>query len=116
MTASDLALRQKAAAQNRWVDEQLINPQQIKFIPNAGAKVVNPFERVIPDDDLSPLNRNMFGNFKAQAWWSLRTRFYKTWRAVTEGVVYPAEELISLDSSMPLLQQLKKELIPADQG
>lgn len=102
---------------NRWVDEGLINQTQFKFVPwNAGSKVVNPYERVIPDDDMSPLNRNMFGNFKAQAWWSLRTRFYKTWRAVNEGVVYPAEELISLDSSMPLLQQLKKELIQPTKG
>lgn len=102
---------------NRWVDEGLINQSQFRFVPwNAGSKVINPYERVIPDDDMSPLNRNMFGNFKAQAWWSLRTRFYKTWRAVNEGVVYPAEELISLDSSMPLLQQLKKELIQPTKG
>lgn len=102
---------------NRWVDEGLINPLDFKFVPwNAGAKVVEPYERVIPNDDLSPLNRNMFGNFKAQAWWALRTRFYKTWRAVTEGTVYPAEELISLDSSMPLLHQLKKELIQPTKG
>lgn len=102
---------------NRWVDEGLINQSRFRFVPwNAGSKVINPYERVIPDDDMSPLNRNMFGNFKAQAWWSLRTRFYKTWRAVNEGVVYPAEELISLDSSMPLLQQLKKELIQPTKG
>lgn len=105
------------AEYNRWVDEQLIDPKRLVFVPwNAGAKVKDPFERVIPDDDLSPLNRNMFGNFKAQAWWALRTRFYKTWRAVTEGVVYPVEELISLDSSIPLLQQLKKELIQPTKG
>ena len=102
---------------NRWVDEGLVNPLQLKFVPwHAGAKVIHPFERVIADDDLSPLNKEMFGNFKAQAWWSLRTRFYKTWRAVTEGVVYPADELISLDSSMPLLQQLKKELVQPTKG
>lgn len=102
---------------NRWCDEGLVNPAQFKFVPwNAGAKVIHPYERVIPDDDMSPLNRNMFGNFKAQAWWSLRSRFYKTWRAVSEGVVYPAEELISLDSSMPLLQQLKKQLIQPTKG
>lgn len=102
---------------NRWVDEGLIDQRQIKFVPwSAGAKVINPYERVIPDDDLSPLNREMFGNFKAQAWWALRTRFYKTWRALTEGTVYSVDELISLDSSMPLLQQLKKELAQPTKG
>ena len=102
---------------NRWVDEGLIDQRQIKFVPwSAGAKVINPYERVIPDDDLSPLNREMFGNFKAQAWWALRTRFYKTWRALTEGTAYSVDELISLDSSMPLLQQLKKELAQPTKG
>lgn len=105
------------AEYNRWIDEGLITPHEVKFVPwNAGAKVVWPYERVIPDDDLSPTNKAFFGNFKAQAWWSLRTRFYKTWRAVNEGIVYPVEELISLDSSMPLLQQLKKELAQPTKG
>jgi hypothetical protein len=105
------------AEYNRWVDEGLLNPQEIKFVPwNAGNKVIYPFERVVPDDELSPTNKAMFANFKAQAWWSLRTRFYKTWRAVTEGIVYPAEELISLDSRMALLQQLKKELATPTRG
>ena len=56
-------------------------------------------------------NKDFFGNLKAQAWWSLRTRFYKTHKAVTEGVVYNPDELISIDGSIALLEQLKKELI-----
>jgi len=99
------------------VDDKVINASQIPFIPwNAGAKVLKPFERIIPGDDESLMNKDFFDNLKAQAWWSLRTRFYKTHKARTEGTVYPVEELISLDSTMPLLEQLKKELAQPTRG
>jgi phage terminase large subunit len=96
---------------NRWLDEGLLQRGQLIFVPwNAGAAIANPYERIIPDDDQSPLNRDFFANMKAQAWWSMRARCYKTWRAVTHGDVYTPEELISFDSEMPLLHQLLKEL------
>lgn len=98
-------------------DEGIIRRDQIPFIPwNAGAAVVKPYERIIPDDNESLKNKDFFDNLKAQAWWSLRTRFYKTFKAVTEGAVYPVDELISLDSKMPLLEQLKKELAQPTRG
>ncbi|MGY0790945.1 hypothetical protein ACW7BJ_16385 [Azospirillum argentinense] len=55
-------------------------------------------------------NGDFFANRKAQAWWALRTRFQKTFRAVTEGVAAPHDELISLPSSLPLLAKLSVEL------
>lgn len=98
-------------------DERLISREQIPFVPwNAGAKVLRPTDRIIPDDDESLMNKDFFENLKAQAWWSLRTRFYKTHKARTEGIIYPVDELISLDSSMPLLEQLKKELAQPTKG
>ena len=97
--------------------EVLLNPSDVPFVPwNAGASVLRPFDRIIPDDDESLMNKDFFANIKAQAWWSLRTRFYKTFKVVTEGAVYPVDELISLDSSMPLLEQLKKELAQPTRG
>lgn len=102
---------------NRLIETGLLTEEDIKFVPwNAGAKVINPYERVVPDDDLTPLNRDMFYNFKAQAWWASRQRFYKTHRAVTEGVVYAPDELISLDSRNPLLEKLKQELAQPTRG
>lgn len=97
---------------NRLVhDDKLIDPSIIRLTAwNAGGAVLEPYNRVVSDDDESLLNRDMFYNIKAQAWWSLRTRFYKTFKAVTEGAIYPADDLISLDSSMVLLQTLMKEL------
>lgn len=98
-------------------DEQIISQHKLPFIPwNAGAGVKRPYERIIPDDNESLQNKDFFDNLKAQAWWSLRTRFYKTFKARTEGIVYPVDDLISLDGSMPLLEQLKKELAQPTTG
>lgn len=108
---------------NRLVEEKVITPQEVKFIGwSAGAAVVNPFQHIIPDDEESLMNKDFFKNFKAQAWWSLRARFYKTYKMVTAiraGLpvpMYNAEELISLDGTMPLLHQLMKELAQATRG
>lgn len=102
---------------NRLIDDATITEADLRMVPwNAGAGVVRPYERVIPDDDLTPLNRDMFGNFKAQAWFDVSRRFYKTHRARKEGVIYDPEELISLDSRNPLLHQLMKELAQPTKG
>lgn len=86
-------------------------PKGIRFVSwNAGAKVQDPERRVVPGDKDSPLNKDFFQNLKAQGWWSLARRCEKTHRAVTQGVDYPAEELISIDSRIPALRQIEKEL------
>lgn len=98
-------------------DDHIVDPTKLPFVPwNAGAGVVKPYERIIPDDEESLMNKDFFDNLKAQAWWALRTRFYKTHKAREEGIVYPVDDLISLDSSMPLLEQLKKELAQPTRG
>src|SRR5690606_31041611 len=74
-------------------------PKGLRLVPwNAGAGVQNPKGRVIEGDRDSPLNEDFYANLKAQGWWELRNRFYRTWRAVTEGAAYPNDTLISLDS------------------
>lgn len=98
---------------NRLVEEKLIDPSLYPFVAwNAGGSVIDPKYRVIPDDSESIRNEDMFHNIKAQAWWSARIRVWKTWRMITEpgAAVYPADELVSLDSRMPLLYQLIDEL------
>lgn len=84
---------------------------------NAGAKVVNPLERIIPGDTETPRNVDFFGNFKAQAWWSVFQRFYRTWRALNDPTfIFDPETLISIDSKIPFLNQIKKELSQATKG
>lgn len=98
---------------NRLIESGEVEPDECYMVPwHAGASVVVPFGRVVPDDPESATNRDFFGNMKAQAWWSMRTRLYKTWRARTYGDVYEYDELISIDSSMPaaMLHTLRKEL------
>jgi phage terminase large subunit len=93
---------------------QAFNPKTLRIYPwNAGAKVLDPEEHLIPNDDQSPTNEDFFENLKAQAWWKLRTRFYKTWRCITYGEVYNSNELISLPSQMPKVQELMMELSQA---
>lgn len=55
-------------------------------------------------------NQDYFMNCKAQAWWSLRTRFQKTYRAIIEGAEVSPDEVISLPSTLPNLSRLCGEL------
>lgn len=73
---------------------------------NAGGAVYKPDAKYTDDKR----NRDMFANIKAQAWWMVRDRFYKTWRAVHHGDSYPEDQLISLSGSLHELDYLTAEL------
>jgi len=77
---------------------------------NAGDSVQNPYYHLVEDDDETPLNREFFQNMKAQAWWSLKMRFYRTWQAVVQGLRFDPDSMISIHSGLRLLEQIKKEL------
>ncbi len=55
-------------------------------------------------------NLDFFANLKSQAWWSLRVRFQKTYRAVKEGALFKPDEIISIPSSLKLSGKLAMEL------
>jgi hypothetical protein len=55
-------------------------------------------------------NQDMFVNCKAQSWWSLRTRFQNTHRAVVEGAQINPDDIISISGKLPHLQKLCGEL------
>jgi phage terminase large subunit len=94
-------------------------PKGMTFVPwSAAAAVQNPHNRVVKkedgtDDMESPKNKDFYQNLKAQAWWELRNRFYRTFKAVTEDAEYNADDLISIDSTIPALRKLEKELSQA---
>ena len=73
---------------------------------NAGGAVSDPDQQYVT----GKLNKEMFHNIKAQAWWVLRDRFHKTFRAIKEGAEYDPSELISLSKGLPHLERLKAEL------
>jgi hypothetical protein len=103
------------AEANRLSEEGLL-PPPLRFVPwDAGAGVLDPMRHVLKDanganDKNSPLNKHFYANLKAQGWWELRGRFHRTHRALTEGITYPHDSLISLPSTLPHLKTLQKEL------
>jgi phage terminase large subunit len=98
-------------AESNRLDDDGLMPKTVEFIAwNAGAGVLDPERRVIDGDSESPMNKDFYQNLKAQGWWQLRRRFENTHRAVTEGIEFPHDELISIPSDLPLLRTLQKEL------
>jgi hypothetical protein len=100
------------AESNRLLDDGFM-PKYVSLTSwNAGAQVLQPDDRVVVDDDESPLNKDFYGNLKAQAWWQLRLRFERTHRAVESNNprMYSQDQLISLPSTLPQLRSLQKEL------
>lgn len=107
------------AETNRLMEEKdsegkLIIPKGLQFIAwNAGSSVLYPNARVNEGDLDSPKNKDFYANLKAQAWWELRNRFLRTYQVVTQGVKHDPDTLISLDSKLPLLRKIEKELSQA---
>lgn len=92
--------------------------RQIEATPWRGSgAVVNP-EAPIPNarkadtpDRVERTNGDFFKNAKAQAWWDLRVRFQRTYRAVMgEDADFDPDELISLASDYPDFSRLSIEL------
>jgi phage terminase large subunit len=55
-------------------------------------------------------NKDVFKNKRAQNYWLLRDRCYKTYRAVIHGEYSDPDNLISFSSSIKLLQKLRSEI------
>lgn len=88
--------------------EQHLAPfHQIRYTGfNAGGAVYKPDATYT----LGKKNKDIFSNVKAQAWWLLADRFRNTYNAIKHGQVFPPDELISIASDLPQLEQLIIEL------
>jgi len=112
--------------------EDMRMPRGLSFVAwVASAKVYRPFDPVIkPPPGVQPdkqamKNVDFYQNFKAQAWWNARMRAHKVWQMVAglQGLIedvpieqtpiYLPEELMSIDSKIPFLGSIKKELSQA---
>lgn len=90
-------------------ERKLVDARLVEASPFRGSgSIVDPDDKVEGFDDR--INKDFFANAKAQAWWSLRSRFQKTFRAVKHGQVYPVDQLISIDKDLELLTKLSMEL------
>ena len=98
---------------NRLDDEDR-TPPGLRLVPwNAGDSPQDADKRVIPRDKDSPLWCDFVQNLKAQGWWLLRRRFEVTHQVVIGELSLSEvdqDELISIDSRIPLLWKLVKEL------
>lgn len=92
-------------------------PPSIEFVAwNAAASPLYPDQHLIADDPESPLIGDHYKNLKAQAWDDLARRFEKTHNAITKGIAYNPDELISIDSRTDLLHTIEKELVQPTMG
>lgn len=91
-------------------DSRKINEERerkVTFEPYRGSAGVLHPER---EDEYGRLNKDFFANRKAQAWWRTRKRFERTWQAVTKGIKFNPDQLISLDKAslgelLPIITQ-----------
>ena len=96
---------------NRLKDDDLV-PRGMRIVPwLAGSPPLDPDKPLDPHTKDSPLNSVLFKNLKAQGWWQLRLRFWRTWQALNDpSYEWDPDELVSLPSTLPLLRKLQKEL------
>ena len=102
-----------------------VRARPIKAVGYRGSEAVFDPEGIVEgtiggEGDKGRLNQDYFGNRKAQAWWSLRKRFQKTFRWVQfvetggkEGAPCNPDDIISLSPANPNLQKLVAELSQA---
>ena len=91
----------------RIINELRKDKKAIKaFAFRGSAAVFNPDKEMVKGRK----NKDYFENLKAQAWWSLRLRVQATHRAIAEGMAYNPSDIISIDSGIANLSQLKVEL------
>lgn len=90
-----------------WDKRMKVYPWNASDAPN------DPKGHIIKNDKESPLNEDFYLNVKAQSWFLMRTRCYKTWQAITQGKIYDPAELFSIDSRIPRAMQVVMELSQA---
>lgn len=95
---------------NRLIREKKM-PRGVRFIQwNAAMKPLHPERRLVEGDKQSPKNEDYFANLKAQGWYELMMRAYRTHMAVTKGQKFDPDSLFSIDSKMRLFHTVLKEL------
>lgn len=102
-------------------DSRMINQLQQTNLEalawRGSGEVINPDSPAIPlpagahpNDVIVRTNKDFYLNAKAQAWWELRKRFERTFNAVTKGMQYDPDTLISISKNIPDHMKLAAEL------
>lgn len=87
-------------------------PSSITFLAFNGAEIPDD-SNLIADSDILGTRTigDLYRNKRAQYYWALRERFRKTHLVINKGMVFPHDELISIDSSCKHIDKLKSELL-----
>ena len=82
-----------------------------QFKGSQGAWEPDKVYEPVDGDQMKPkTNKETFGNQRAQFYWALRDRMFKTWQAVTKGKYIDPDELISFSNDILHLDLLRSEL------
>ena len=99
----------------RQVNDSLKN-RHIDIVEFRGSNAVEDPDKLYlapGRDDKDPdrkTNRQIFKNFRAQKYWAIRDRIYKTYLAINKGVYTDPDEMLSISSGIDQLAQLRSEL------
>ena len=99
----------------RQVSEALDGKRIDKSMFKGSEGVDYPSQIHMPDEkgkssEVQRTNKDTFKNKRAQYYWSLRDRFYNTYRAVEKGEYVDPDLMISLSSEIPFLEKLRSEV------
>ena len=99
----------------RQVSEALDGKRIEKSMFKGSEGVDYPSQIHMPDEkgkssEVQRTNKDTFKNKRAQYYWSLRDRFYNTYRAVEKGEYVDPDLMISLSSEIPFLEKLRSEV------
>src|SRR5262249_47039945 len=106
-------------------DARVINERRVKqklkivrLIPfrgsTAGRRPDKPWDKPpTPCGDNPRPNKDMVANRKAQGWWSLRQRAYKTFRWVTQKIECSPDEILSISTKCDGWEKLLTEMSQA---
>ncbi len=93
--------------------ENLI-PSWMRILPwSAAAEVLDPQDHIIPDDDQTPTNEDQYENLKAQAWFRMRSRVWKTYLAVERGNQFHPSEMFCIPAELPNRERVIMEMAQA---
>lgn len=112
ITYDSIGVGASAGAKFGEINQALPASQHVRYAKfNAGGAVWRPETVYKPDAaGKGTKNKDMFSNIKAQAWWLLADRFRNTFNAIRNGEKFPADEMVSIASETPHLNQLIDEL------
>jgi phage terminase large subunit len=101
------------AALRKQVSDALRGKQCQLYMFKGSHTVLNPHKVYQPIDgerNRANTNAQTFSNQRAQWYWSLRDRMFRTYMAIQHGVYSNPDDLISFNGDMPLIGKLRAEL------